>query len=70
MLLGRSLIVVGLMIVALGVLISFGDKLPFRIGQLPGDFTFRGKNSTFYFPLATCVLLSIVLSAIAWLMRR
>ena len=41
-----------------------------RLGRLPGDIVYKGKNSTFYFPLATCLLLSIVLSVVMYLIGR
>lgn len=68
--LGRMLIVVGLVLVAAGVLLSIGGRLPLRLGHLPGDLYYRGKNSSFYFPLTTCILLSVVLSLILWIVRR
>jgi hypothetical protein len=68
--LGRALIVIGLAIVMLGLIVSLGDKLPVRLGRLPGDVVIRGKNSVFYFPLVTCLLLSAVLSFILWLFGR
>jgi len=61
---GRILITIGLIVLILGVIVSLGDKLPLRIGRLPGDIVIRGKNSVFYFPLVTCLLLSVVLSFI------
>jgi hypothetical protein len=64
------LIITGLVIAAIGVLLVLGDRLPFRIGRLPGDFVYRGKNTTFYFPLATSILLSVVLSLVLWLIQR
>jgi hypothetical protein len=67
---GRMLIVLGLLIAALGVVITIGDRLPIRLGRLPGDILIRGKNSAFYFPLATCLLISVVLSLILWLVNR
>jgi len=67
---GRTLILLGLGIAVLGLLLTFSDRLPFRLGRLPGDITIRGKNSTFYFPLATCLILSAVLTLIAWLFNR
>ncbi len=67
---GRTLIVIGIVLVAAGVLFMLGSRLPFRIGRLPGDFVIRGKNSVFYFPLATSILLSIILSLIFWLFRK
>ena len=68
--LGKTLVIAGLMIVALGLLIMAGDKLPFKLGQLPGDFTYKGKNSTVHFPLATCILVSAVGSFVLWLLQR
>jgi len=67
---GRTLIVLGAVLVVAGILVTLGDKLPFRIGHLPGDIEIRGKNSVFYFPLMTCVLLSVVLSLAMWLFGR
>jgi hypothetical protein len=68
--LGRMLIVLGLVVAALGVLISFGEKLPVRLGRLPGDIIIRSKHSVFYFPLVTCLLISVVLSLVLWLINR
>jgi hypothetical protein len=63
---GRILILVGIVLVILGLLSTLGV----RIGRLPGDIEIRGKNSVFYFPLMTCILLSVVLSLIMWFFRR
>jgi len=68
--LGRMLIVFGLVLVAVGLLFTFAGRLPLRLGRLPGDIHFQGKNTSFYFPLTTCILLSIVLSLVLWLFRR
>jgi hypothetical protein len=68
--LGRVLIFFGVVLVALGLLVSVAGRLPFRLGRLPGDIYIHGKNTTFYFPLATCILLSVVLSIVLWLFRR
>ena len=67
--LGRILIFIGLGIVVLGLLLTFSGKIPL-IGRLPGDIVFRRGNFTFYFPLATSILLSILLTVILWLFRR
>jgi len=64
------LIVIGLILVAAGLTVTLGDKLPFRIGRLPGDIVFRGRNSVFYLPLATCLLVSVILSLVMWLFGR
>jgi hypothetical protein len=68
--LGRMLITLGVVLVVLGVLVSFAGRLPFRLGRLPGDIYIHGKNSTFYFPLATCLLLSLLFSLVLWIVRR
>ncbi|MGI8990235.1 MAG: DUF2905 domain-containing protein [Bryobacteraceae bacterium] len=67
---GRLIITAGLILVAIGVLITFGDRLPLRLGRLPGDITLRGKHATFYFPLVTCLLLSVIFSLVSWLISR
>jgi hypothetical protein len=64
------LIVLGLLLAAAGVIVSLGERLPIRLGRLPGDIVIRGKHSVFYFPLVTCLLISAVLSLILWLMNR
>jgi hypothetical protein len=68
--LGRSLILVGAVLVCAGLLFTYGGRLPLRIGRLPGDFVVRGKHSVFYFPLMTSILISLVLSFLFWLMGR
>lgn len=67
---GRLLVFVGGILLLLGLLFTFQDRLPLRIGRLPGDIVIRGKNSVFYFPLATSLLLSVLLSLILWLLSR
>ena len=63
---GRTLIILGLLIAGVGLLITMG--LP--IGRLPGDFTVRRGNFTFYFPLATSIIASIVLTLIMMFLGR
>lgn len=67
---GRSLVIAGIFLVVLGLLFSLGERLPVRFGRLPGDIIWRGKHTTFYFPLMTSILLSIVLSLVLWLFSR
>ncbi len=67
--LGKTLIVVGLAIAALGVVVSLAGKIPW-LGRLPGDIYVKRENFTFYFPLATSIILSLVLSLILWLLRK
>lgn len=68
--LGRTIIFVGIFLVVLGGILLLLGRSGLPIGRLPGDITVRGKNSTFYFPLMTCILLSIVLSVISWLVQH
>jgi hypothetical protein len=68
--LGRLLIVAGLLLVVAGLAVTFGGRLPLRLGRLPGDIAIHGKNSSFYFPLTTCVLLSVLVSLVLWILRR
>jgi hypothetical protein len=67
--LGKILIVLGLVIAGVGILFTLGGKIPW-IGRLPGDIYIRRKNFTFYFPLATSLLISIILTLIFMLFRR
>ena len=67
--LGKGLVVTGLLIAAVGAAIWLFSGVPL-IGKLPGDIYIRRANFTFYFPLATCILISIVISLLFALMRR
>jgi ribose/xylose/arabinose/galactoside ABC-type transport system permease subunit len=67
---GRILIGLGLLIAAVGVLVLLLGKTGLPLGRLPGDFTWRGRHSTVYFPLGTSILLSIVLSLAFWLLSH
>ncbi len=67
---GRTLILIGIVLVVLGLLVTLGERLPVRFGRLPGDIVIRGKNGAFYFPVVTCLLLSLVLSLVMWLLGR
>jgi hypothetical protein len=67
---GRSLLVLGGLIALVGAFFYFGGKLPFRLGRLPGDIVHEGEHSSFYFPLTTCILLSVGLSLLFWLLSR
>ena len=68
---GRWIAVLGLIVLGIGLLVMAAEKFSFfRLGRLPGDIVYRRKNFVFYFPLATSLLLSIVLTLAAWLLRR
>ena len=68
--LGRVLIGAGIVLLIAGVLVIIGERLPIRLGRLPGDIVYRGKNTTFYFPVVTCIILSILLTLIFSLFGR
>ncbi|HUA57816.1 MAG TPA: DUF2905 domain-containing protein [Verrucomicrobiae bacterium] len=68
--LGRMLIVMGIVLVVAGLLVTFAGRLPFRLGHLPGDIRIEGKNSGFYFPITTCILLSLLLTLVMWIFGR
>ena len=68
--LGRLLIVFGIVLVVAGVALTLLARTHLPIGRLPGDIVYRGKNTTFYFPLATCILLSLALSAVLYVIGR
>ena len=67
---GRTLIILGIVIAVIGVMLTLGERLPIRFGRLPGDIVIRGKNSVFYFPIVTSILLSVVLTVVMWLVNR
>jgi hypothetical protein len=67
--LGKLLILCGIILVVAGGLLTLMGKVPW-IGRLPGDLYYKGEHFTFYFPLATCLLLSIVLSLLFYFFRR
>jgi hypothetical protein len=68
--LGRLLIALGIVLVAAGLLVTFAGRLPVRLGRLPGDIYIHGKNSSFYFPLTTCIVLSALFSVVMWILRK
>jgi fumarate reductase subunit D len=68
--LGRPLIVAGLALTALGIVILLIHKLDLPLGRLPGDIVWRGKHTTFYFPWVTCLIVSVILSLILWIVNR
>lgn len=68
--LGRLLVVVGGLLVVAGLVVMLVGKSHLPLGRLPGDIVYRGKNTTFYFPLATSILLSVVLSLVLYFVSR
>jgi len=67
--LGRWLIVVGVILVIAGAVLLLAPKLPW-LGRLPGDISYKRGNFSFYFPLGTCILISLILTLIMYLFRR
>jgi hypothetical protein len=68
--LGKVLVVVGGLLVAVGVVVMLIGRSHVPLGRLPGDIVYRGKNSVFYFPLATSILLSVVLTLVLYVISR
>jgi len=66
---GKILIFIGFLLILLGLIFSFAEKIPY-LGRLPGDILIKKENFTFYFPLGTCILISIILSIIFYLISR
>lgn len=66
---GKAIIIFGLILITLGAVLTFINKIPF-LGRLPGDIFIQRKNFTFYFPLATSILISMFISLILWLWSR
>ena len=67
---GRTLVILGVTMAALGLLLEYGPRLPLRLGRLPGDLSFHWRSVHIYLPLATCVVLSLVATLILWLLGR
>ena len=67
--LGRTLVFFGLILVIVGVVLSFAGKLPW-LGNLPGDITIQRERFSFYFPITTCILISVLISLVLYFFRR
>lgn len=67
--LGKMLIVVGIILIVVGLAFVFGDRIPF-LGRLPGDIYVKKERFSFYFPLTTSIIVSIILSLIFWFFRK
>jgi branched-subunit amino acid ABC-type transport system permease component len=68
--LGKLLIVLGVLLVVIGVVLILFGRTNLPIGRLPGDILYRGKNTTFYFPLATSILVSVVLTLLLYVIGK
>jgi len=67
---GRILVILGVALVVMGGIVMLLGRAGLPVGRLPGDIVYHGKNMTFYFPLASCILISIVLSIVLFLIGR
>ena len=67
--LGKLLILIGLLLAVTGLFLTFGGRIPW-LGRLPGDIRIERQNFSFFFPLSTCILISLLLSLLFWLFRR
>ena len=68
--LGRMLVFFGGLLLVIGLIFIFAGKANLPIGRLPGDIVYRGKHTTFYFPLMTSILLSVILSLVLYFVNR
>jgi hypothetical protein len=67
---GRLLVLAGVLLVVVGAVVIMAERAGVRLGRLPGDFVWRGRNSAVYFPLATSILVSLVLTLIFWVVGK
>jgi hypothetical protein len=67
---GKFLIGIGLLVVLIGVFVLVAGRFGLPLGRLPGDFAFRGKHVSVYFPLGTCILISVVLTLVLYLLSK
>lgn len=68
--LGKMLMVIGAVILIIGLLLTFSDRLPFYLGRLPGDIIYKKEGFSFYFPITTSILVSVVLSLLFYLFGK
>lgn len=68
--LAKSFIILGIVFIVIGIFLYFGDKLPFNIGHLPGDISIKKENFSFYFPITSSIILSIILSVLFYFFMK
>ncbi len=68
--LGRMMIGIGLLLVVIGAVLMLISRAGIPLGRMPGDITYRGKNTVVYFPIVTSIILSVVLSLVLWLLNH
>ena len=66
---GKVLLITGIVLAGAGTLLLFGARLPFRLGRLPGDIVVQGRNGAFYFPVVTCIIVSLALTLLMWIVN-
>jgi Protein of unknown function (DUF2905) len=66
---GKLLLVLGVVMVIVGAWFTSGGRLPFRLGRLPGDIYHQGRHGKVYFPIVTCILVSVVLTLLFWIVN-
>jgi len=67
---GKNIVFIGIVIVIIGIVLTFSDKLPFSLGKLPGDIVYKKENTSFYFPITTSIIVSIALSFLLYLFGK
>jgi len=67
--LGKTLIIIGVVAIVIGALLMLSGKIPW-LGRLPGDISIKNENFSFYFPLTTCIIISLAISLLLWLFRK
>ena len=67
---GRYILIAGAVLIVIGLAVTAAEKFGLPFGRLPGDIVYKGKSTTVYFPIVTCILLSVVLTLVSWLFRR
>jgi len=66
--LGKGVVIAGVALIVIGMLLMAGARLGFlHFGRLPGDIAYKGKNVSFYFPIVTCLVLSVIVTFVMWL---
>jgi hypothetical protein len=68
--LGKLVLGLGLVLVVIGAVLMLAGRIGLPLGRLPGDFAWRGRNTQVYFPLGTCILISIVLTVVLWIISH
>ena len=68
--LGKLLIMFGGVLVLVGILVVLAGRANLPLGRLPGDIAYRGKNTSFYFPIVTCIVISVLLSLVMWIVGK